>query len=36
LPKPLWHEVLELSGGEARDVSRIEILKREDLDEEEA
>lgn len=33
LPKPLWHEVLELAGGELAEVSRIEILKRDDLEE---
>ena len=31
LPKPLWHEVLELCGGEPAELSRIEILKRPDL-----
>ena len=31
LPKPLWHEVLELAGGDAREVSAIELLKRQDL-----
>ena len=33
LPKPLWHEVLELCGGELSELSRIEILKREDVEE---
>ena len=28
LPKPLWHEVLELCGGEMGQISRIEFLKR--------
>ena len=31
LPKPLWHEVLELCGGELAELSRIELLKRDDL-----
>ena len=31
LPKPLWHEVLELCGKECREISGIEILKRIDL-----
>jgi len=31
LPKPLWHEVLELCGGEAAEISKIELLKRTDL-----
>ena len=37
LPKPLWHEVMELCGGECAALSRIELLKRTDLvdDEEE-
>lgn len=32
LPKPLWHEVLELCGGELAELSRIELLKRDDLE----
>ena len=32
LPKPLWHEVLELCGGEMAELSRIELLKRPDLE----
>ena len=32
LPKPLWHEVLELCGGEMGELSRIELLKRDDLE----
>ena len=36
LPKPLWHEVLELCGGEAAELSRIELLKRTDLEKGEA
>ena len=32
LPKPLWHEVLELCGGEWAEISRIELLKRDDLE----
>ena len=31
LPKPLWHEVMELCGGECAALSRIELLKRDDL-----
>ena len=31
LPKPLWHEVLELCGGELKDVSEFEQLKRDDI-----
>lgn len=31
LPKPLWHEVLELCGGEMEEISRMEMLKRDDL-----
>ena len=31
LPKPLWHEVFELCGGEVAELSRIELLKRTDL-----
>jgi len=34
LPKPLWHEVMELCGGECATLSRLEILKRDDLPEE--
>jgi hypothetical protein len=30
LPKPLWHEVLELCGGEMAEISKIELLKRPD------
>ena len=32
LPKPLWHEVLELCGGEMAALSAIELLKRPDLE----
>lgn len=32
LPKPLWHEVLELCGGEMGEISKIEILKRPDIE----
>lgn len=32
LPKPLWHEVLELCGGELEHISKLELLKRDDLD----
>lgn len=35
LPKPLWHEVMELAGGECAKLSRIEITKRDDLPNEE-
>lgn len=31
LPKPLWHEVLEMCGGELKDISQLELLKRDDL-----
>lgn len=31
LPKPLWHEVLELCGGELKDISALEFAKRDDL-----
>jgi Uncharacterized ACR, COG1678 len=31
LPKPLWHEVLELCGGELKMISQMELLKRDDL-----
>ena len=31
LPKPLWHEVIELCGGEMRELSHLEMMKREDL-----
>jgi len=34
LPKPLWHEVLELCGGEPAEISRLEFQKRMDLNEE--
>eukprot|EP00439_Symbiodinium_sp_Y106_P030077 s3159_g3.t1 len=33
LPKPLWHEVMELCGGEYSDLSRVELVQRADLDE---
>ncbi|CAB9517539.1 Uncharacterized ACR, COG1678 [Seminavis robusta] len=32
LPKPLWHEVLELCGGELKALSSIELRKRIDLE----
>jgi hypothetical protein len=32
LPKPLWHEVMELAGGELAELSRLELTKREDLE----
>ncbi len=35
LPKPLWHETMELAGGECASLSKMEILKRSDLDESE-
>jgi hypothetical protein len=31
LPKPLWHEVLELCGGELGEISKLEFMKRDDL-----
>lgn len=31
LPKPLWHEVLEFCGGELKEISRLELAKRDDL-----
>jgi Uncharacterized ACR, COG1678 len=31
LPKPLWHEVTELAGGELAEISRLELGKRQDL-----
>eukprot|EP00573_Skeletonema_grethae_P013512 CAMPEP_0201695040 /NCGR_PEP_ID=MMETSP0578-20130828/7108_1 /ASSEMBLY_ACC=CAM_ASM_000663 /TAXON_ID=267565 /ORGANISM="Skeletonema grethea, Strain CCMP 1804" /LENGTH=484 /DNA_ID=CAMNT_0048180815 /DNA_START=159 /DNA_END=1613 /DNA_ORIENTATION=+ len=31
LPKPLWHEVLEFCGGELKEISKLELSKREDL-----
>ncbi len=31
LPKPLWHEVMELCGGELREISQLELKKRSDL-----
>lgn len=31
LPKPLWHEVLELCGGEMHEISQLESEKRDDL-----
>jgi putative AlgH/UPF0301 family transcriptional regulator len=31
LPKPLWHEVMEMCGGELREVSRLELKKRSDI-----
>jgi len=31
LPKPLWHEVMELCDGDLPDLSRLEMLKREDV-----
>lgn len=31
LPKPLWHEVMELCGGELREISKLEMMKRNDL-----
>ncbi len=33
LPKPLWHEVMEMCGGELREVSRLEMMKRDDIQE---
>jgi Uncharacterized ACR, COG1678 len=31
LPKPLWHEVTELAGGELAEISRLELSKRQDI-----
>lgn len=31
LPKPLWHEVLELCGGDMAALSAVELTKRSDL-----
>lgn len=31
LPKPLWHEVLEFCGGELKEISKLELAKRDDL-----
>jgi hypothetical protein len=31
LPKPLYHEVLELCGGELKMISQLELLKRDDI-----
>lgn len=31
LPKPLWHEVLEFCGGELKEISKLELTKRDDL-----
>ena len=31
LPKPLWHEVLEFCGGEMKEISKLEFIKRSDL-----
>mmetsp|Transcript_110192 Transcript_110192/g.318487 ORF Transcript_110192/g.318487 Transcript_110192/m.318487 type:complete len:465 (-) Transcript_110192:212-1606(-) len=31
LPKPLWHEVLELCGGTMVDLSTLELMKRDDI-----
>jgi len=33
LPKPLWHEVMELCGGELREISLLELKKRDDIQE---
>jgi len=33
LPKPLWHEVLEFCGGELKVISKLELMKRDDLNE---
>lgn len=32
LPKPLWHEVLELCGGELKELSKLELMKRDDIE----
>merc|ERR1719329_862552 len=33
LPKPLWHEVMELCGGSLAELSQVELQKRDDLEE---
>jgi len=35
LPKPLWHEVMELCGGELKEISKLESMKRDDIQMEE-
>ena len=35
LPKPLWHEVMELVGGDCAEFSKFEFMRRDDLVEEE-
>jgi hypothetical protein len=35
LPKPLWHKVMELLGGEAEMLSRFKLVQRTDLDSDE-
>lgn len=35
LPKPLWHEIMELCGGESAELSRLEFVKRDDLEDDE-
>ncbi|CAJ1347898.1 unnamed protein product [Effrenium voratum] len=35
LPKPLWHEVLELCGGEHAELSKVELQKRGDVKDDE-
>ena len=32
LPKPLWHEVCELCGGELKEISKLELMKRNDIE----
>jgi len=31
LPKPLWHEILELCGDDLKDISSLELMKRRDI-----
>jgi hypothetical protein len=31
LPKPLWHEVLEICDGEMKELSLLELSKRDDI-----
>jgi len=31
LPKPLWHEILELCGDDLKDISSLELMKRNDI-----
>ncbi|KAJ1482350.1 hypothetical protein T484DRAFT_1804143, partial [Baffinella frigidus] len=35
LPKPLWHEVMERCGGRSLELSKLELVRRDDLEEDE-